>query len=235
MIIFFERPLVRALTVSLVIHAVLLIGEVNLLPSETAVPSEALHVVMVRDDRNKATKTPAAPVAAVKPVKPPVHTPAPVTAKAGSWTIQTKDPVPLAAPEAVETKHLPTTETRTESGSLSAQMPGAGVAAVVREGYSADEMRQYRITLASSARRFKRYPPVAKERGWEGTADVALNFNSRMRLPEVLLVRSSGHVMLDDQAVTMLSQAVRVTVLPEALKGRDFRVVLPVQFSLENE
>ena len=91
------------------------------------------------------------------------------------------------------------------------------------------------MSLATAARRFKRYPPLARERGWEGTAEVALNVSSRLMVPEAVLIRSSGRGILDEQALDMVVQAARVTLLPEGLKGRDFRIVLPVQFNLEND
>jgi protein TonB len=94
-------------------------------------------------------------------------------------------------------------------------------------------MRHYRLSLASAARRFKRYPALAKERGWEGTVEVAINLNASLPVPDVVLVHSSGRSVLDEQALEMMLQAARVTALPEGLKGRDFRVLLPVKFSLD--
>ena len=64
---------------------------------------------------------------------------------------------------------------------------------------------------------------------------MALNISASAPIPEVVLVRSSGRSVLDEQALEMLGQAVRVTALPEGLKARDLRIVLPVQFSLEND
>jgi protein TonB len=55
-------------------------------------------------------------------------------------------------------------------------LPGGGATAAAvapREG-------------GSVARRFKRYPPLARERGWEGTVEVALNVRSGRTLPEGL-------------------------------------------------
>jgi protein TonB len=106
---------------------------------------------------------------------------------------------------------------------------------VAREGVSADDMRHYRLSLASAARRFKRYPALARERGWEGTAEITLNVSTLMPGPEAVLVRSSGRNLLDEQALEMIAQAARITSLPEGLKGRDFRVLLPVKFSLEGD
>jgi len=64
---------------------------------------------------------------------------------------------------------------------------------------------------------------------------VALNVSALAPVPELVLVRSSGRSVLDEQALAMLAQAARVTALPEGLKARDFRIVLPVQFSLDND
>jgi protein TonB len=91
------------------------------------------------------------------------------------------------------------------------------------------------MSLGIAARRFKRYPALARERGWEGRAEVALIFSVVLPLPEVVLTRSSGRTVLDEQAVEMMTQASRVTSLPEGLKGRDFRFSKAVEFSLEND
>lgn len=108
-----------------------------------------------------------------------------------------------------------------------------GVSAPASQGLSADDLRQYRMSLAIAARRFKRYPALARERGWEGTSQVAINLIAALPTPQIALLDSSGRKALDEQAVEMITQAARVTELPEVLKGRDFRVVLPVKFSLE--
>ena len=96
-------------------------------------------------------------------------------------------------------------------------------------------MREYRLSLASAARRFKRYPAQARQNGWEGTVEVALDFGALAPLPRVRLLRSSGRQALDAQALDMLSQAAGVTALPDGLKARDFRLVLAVQFSLDDD
>ena len=186
MAIFLKRPFIQALTVSLVIHAVLLIGVVNLVPPSLEAPSEPLRVVMGSDGRSGVMKALTAPSVVAKPVEPQLHTPVPVTTHAGAWkfpaTVQTAGP----SPASLETKQVSSIESRPDPGPVSAQPAGSGVAAVAREGLSADELRHYRMSLASAARRFKRYPLLAKERGWEGTVEVAVNVSSRMMSPIVL-------------------------------------------------
>ncbi len=86
-----------------------------------------------------------------------------------------------------------------------------------------------------SAKRFKRYPALARERGWEGSVEIALDFRRLLPEPGISLAASSGRPVLDEQALEMIRQAARVTEVPERLKGKDFRVLLPVQFSLDDD
>ena len=102
------------------------------------------------------------------------------------------------------------------------------------EGISVNEKAEFCLALGEAAERFKNYPGLAKEQGWEGTVDVALIFSGHLPIPEVTLERSSGHKILDKQALEMATRAARVTVFPAGLKGRDFKVVVPVKFSLED-
>ena len=67
------------------------------------------------------------------------------------------------------------------------------------------------------------------------TVEVALDFGVLAPLPRVQLLRSSGRQALDAQALDMLSQAAAVAALPDGLKARDFRLVLAVQFSLDDD
>lgn len=88
--------------------------------------------------------------------------------------------------------------------------------------------------VATAAKRFKVYPPLARERGWEGTAEIAIETGSLAAPAEIALLRSSGKKIIDQAALEMITQAVRATNLPEGLRGQPFRVVLPVQFSLDD-
>jgi len=94
----------------------------------------------------------------------------------------------------------------------------------------ADGLRQYRLSLASMARRFKRYPPQAEERGWVGTAEIhiAVGVSGITQPPQ--LARSSGHPALDEAAVDMLDQAAQRTSVPRSLLGQAFVVSIPVEF-----
>lgn len=107
-----------------------------------------------------------------------------------------------------------------------------GAAGSPRDGVSPDALREYRMGLAIEARRFKRYPPLARERGWEGTVEAAVS-GGGLAPPRVSLERSSGYPVLDEQTLDMVRRAASNTPVPEALRGREFRIVLPVRFSLD--
>lgn len=99
------------------------------------------------------------------------------------------------------------------------------------ESVSVDGLRQYRLALAREARRLKRYPPLAREHAWEGTAQIAAVFSGAAE-PAVALAHSSGHAVLDEQALIMIARAVQSADLPDSLRGRQFKLLVPVQFSL---
>jgi protein TonB len=228
----------RALIVSVLIHAVLLWRGVVLFPVRLEPQAVTINAVISRDPQGHTAKPVSLP--ANKPLTEPVKPSSPIVRNAGARPILVPGPPSTTLVE-------PPAQTVTSDAGQTAPSSSGGMARggalstellapdATREGASADDLRQYRLSLAISARRFKRYPVLARERGWEGTAEVALNVNALLPVPEVVLVRSSGQGVLDQQALEMMTQAARVTSLPQSLKGRDFRVLLPVKFSLEGD
>lgn len=101
-------------------------------------------------------------------------------------------------------------------------------------GPDAAGLRQYRLALAGEARRYKRYPEVARRSGLAGTAEVRVAVESvgSERLTE--LTRSSGHALLDAAALEMMRLAAARTSLPESLRGQRFAVLLPVVFEVND-
>jgi protein TonB len=110
---------------------------------------------------------------------------------------------------------------------------GGEAVAAAQAGIDADGVRAYRIELARGARAHKRYPSLARERGWSGTAEVRIDVSGEGRPRRVALARSSGHDLLDREAVDMLARAAADTAVPDALRGQTFAVRLPVVFDLE--
>jgi len=108
---------------------------------------------------------------------------------------------------------------------------GATSGEAVAGGAAADE-DLYRGTLVGHARRMKRYPPLARERGWQGTVEVEVSDHGAVPLFRVR--RSSGHALLDQQALDLMAQAARLVIVPESLRRTGFRFVVPVEYRLDD-
>jgi periplasmic protein TonB len=95
-----------------------------------------------------------------------------------------------------------------------------------------DVLAEYGRGLRERALQFGGYPPLAQKRGWQGRVKVLVRF-ARNGLPQQVGVKeSSGHRVLDDQAMEMVRQACKDFPLPDALSGKAFSVVVPVDFKL---
>ena len=97
---------------------------------------------------------------------------------------------------------------------------------------SSETLSEYRLSLARVARRFKAYPPLARDEGWQGEVIVVVAIHAGMATPVVSLGRSSGHQLLDQQALEMVSHAVQNADFPEGLRGKFMSISLPVEYSL---
>ncbi len=94
-------------------------------------------------------------------------------------------------------------------------------------------LAQYRLALIGAARRHKIYPPLAIDRALEGRAEIRLVFGGEGRLAAALVKRSSGHELLDRQALETLREASAVTPIPPALRSREFAVEVPILYELK--
>jgi len=188
----------------------------------------------------------APPSVAPAPPAPPLHahlraheTPPPAAAPATPSVAAPRRAVPApAAPVAVPP--APTFETAVAEPAVAALPPPPVAAEAPRTAMATaaadaqgDALRQYRLALASEARRFRRYPDRAQRAGWTGTVQVRIVVVAPGGTPRAELEESSGHAALDAAALDMLRQAARHAALPEALRGRGFVVLLPVSFEIE--
>ncbi len=229
-----DRPLLLALTVSVLVHAALLTPLLRVPP---------LRLVTARAPIEAVIKVPEPAVQSASAVPVPAAAAAPVPTRVAQKVRGAQLAVPQRLPDrprlaarAASAEPRAAARPASEPAGSATATPAIAAAPMAAgpAGVSADELRQYRVALAISARRFKRYPPLARERGWEGRVEVALNVSAWQHRPQLSLLRSSGHALLDEQAVSMIEQAAAATALPDSLQGRDFRVLLPIDFSLED-
>lgn len=92
----------------------------------------------------------------------------------------------------------------------------------------------YRQALVQAALGYKRYPPLARERGWEGTVELTVVLLPRHPAPVLRVSRGSGVALLDDQALEMMSRAVRRLPVPEALQSARAQLIVPIRFRLDD-
>lgn len=90
----------------------------------------------------------------------------------------------------------------------------------------------YSRVLAGEVGRAKRYPAVARLRGWQGTAVLSLTVSASGAVTGSALSRSSGYPLLDEQALRMLAEVMPLPAAPPGLHGRPLVIELPVVFTL---
>lgn len=230
-----RRQLLFALTASALLHVVVLLPAVRILPLRLDFAARPIEAEIQRPVGATAVVEKPAPEprpsvaphpAAVRPLAAPVE-------KRRLAVTRAEPAVREARVEATE--HASAPGLASDRPSVAGGQAPAGGPVPARDGVSADDLRQYRIALAVAARRFKRYPALARERGIEGRVEVAVDVRSWPPAPELSLARSSGSTLLDRQAIWMIEQASASTTLPEGLRGRSFSVLLPVEFRLEDD
>jgi protein TonB len=93
---------------------------------------------------------------------------------------------------------------------------------------------KYRFALSGAMARYKIYPEIARERGWEGRPVVRFSIGAN-GTARVQLKASSGREVLDRAALEMAEQAQRLVPVPPALHGSEFTVEVPVVYELREE
>jgi protein TonB len=99
------------------------------------------------------------------------------------------------------------------------------------EGFDAGLLDAYRLALIEAAKRYRRYPVQAMERGWQGRVEIRVVIGADGMIKRTLVKTSSSYQILDDQALGMVKRA--LTQIPPELRGREFTVDVPVIFELQ--
>lgn len=215
--------LIRAILISVFLHLVMLITPSRLdgLPRTTITGAgpNALNAVIARRDGDDS-------------LEPGIRQAVMVKAQAA-------DRRPGALPES-KTEHFnfgPFFRSTVEPAITEKAMPDRSleVTPTDTQGASVEEIGQYRLNVARSARQFKAYPPLAREKGWEGVVLVAVVTPIGQGAPIVLLAISSGYEVLDRQALEMVTQAVNLTILPEGMRGRRLAISFPIEYRMAEQ
>ena len=221
-----EFRLTRALLASLAIHLVLLLTwpPMPILSPQTrgeGLRAPAVAAVLVAGKRSPATD------GAGDGTIPILTAPAPVPRLRAARRAAVRPEAPLRQPNAEAT----TAPVRGQGSTPPVQPAPAAVAV---DSPSQESIARYRLDLAREARRFKRYPPLARQRGWEGIVVISIVAVPGGIGPNIAVDRSSGFDLLDEEALAMVIRAVQTSPPPDGLAGKRFAIALPIHYSLED-
>jgi len=235
-----------AFAVSVALHAALLAGLPDFWTSSdppTPSPLTAWLAPGIQPARIAEPALAEAPKPAVDAAPRPRSTakPAP-TMREVAPTIERDVPAQVAAPAVPEPADRVSVATAASAaGPKSGPAPTAGETSVALPAPAGEappdlgSLAQYRLALISAASRHKPYPPRAIDRGWQGRVVLRLVIGADGELARVLVKRSSGHDVLDRQALEMFRKAHSVTPLPPALRNREFPLEVAVAYELKDE
>jgi len=224
-----QRALFACFGVSIALHALLLFAfpglrtstypdDFKVLTATFAPRPVAEAVATVPEPQRKLTerRTEAKPSLPL-PVPTEAATVAPIVPQPAAPTSPPAPSSPsVSSPEASRAPETPSTE---------------AAAKPLIERFDAGLLDAYRLALIDAARRYKRYPVQAMERGWQGRVEIRVVIGADGMIKRTLVKTSSSYQILDDQALDMVKRA--LTQIPSALRGREFSVDIPVIFELQ--
>jgi len=179
-------------------------------------PSEKLELPLAPERENPERR--AMPEkAAVSPPRflPPAFAPEPAAAPA--------DTAPAPSESVPRAALTPSARGPMPKRLATASAPGAP---------DAGTLAQYRLAVIEAAKRYKRYPRVALDNNWEGRVEVRMVIGVSGAIASLDVHASTGHEVLDREALDLIRQAKSQTSIPASLRGRDFAIEIPVIFSL---
>lgn len=148
------------------------------------------------------------------------------------------DPVPVAVPVPRDLDPVPAPVAQPAApasvASVSPQPVHDAPTELRTEAFDANLFDAYRLALIDAAKRYKRYPVQAMERGWEGRVEVRVVVGANGMIKSALVKSSSRYRILDDQALDMVRKAFSALAqVQPAPRGREFTVDVPVIFELQ--
>lgn len=226
------RAFTYAVGASLALHALLLALRAPE-PQAPAVPSVTITAHLAEPPAAPAVAEPK-PEPKVEKPKPraKVERPKPAPPVPSNFSVA---PAPAEPPaEIAEPAPAPAPEPAAAAAPSPAPAPVASAPPAPAAPDLASLVAQYRQQLIGVAVRYKRYPLPARDNGWEGDVVVHLEVSASGELAAVKVKKSSGHAVLDDQALEMFRLASPQVPVPATLRGRAFDFDVRAVYSLKD-
>jgi periplasmic protein TonB len=116
--------------------------------------------------------------------------------------------------------------------------PTTAAAAVAPADETTEELAQLaaasaRAQFAADLSRHFSYPPIARQRGWQGNVRVEFRVEADGRLTNIRIAQSSGYDVLDSSALKALHEVGYLREARTWLNGQAIDIELPVIYRLE--
>ena len=92
---------------------------------------------------------------------------------------------------------------------------------------------EYSAKITIAIKKQQKYPRMALNRNWQGSVIIELKFNKDGTIISSKVKKSSGHKILDKEALSMTKRAMPFPTPPKILKSKIFTVVVPITFTLK--
>jgi periplasmic protein TonB len=250
----YRLPSVKvAFIASVLLHAAAIVLLPNLRVPEPNVPPP-LTVELVREPPPQPLPPPAQaqpqppppPVVKERPkpvTRPPVPEVKPEPKSEPPPVVETRapqpPPQPLVVPQQPSQPEPPVTVPRAETPPQTRVEPPPAVPVsppprVQALALDPIILRDYGAIVSSAVAKRKVYPRLALTRRWQGTAELKLQVAADGNIKALIVAHSSGFEILDDQAMKMVKDSMPLPSLPDALRGREFALDIPVAFKLQD-
>lgn len=175
--------------------------------------------------------TPVEPPKITAPPSPAPHPPVPVpkpekprkVVKPHKPVPQLKKPIPDKTPPAEATTAPPSSEAP-PAPAQAAPAPGAA------SSKASHDPLTWQGALLAQLEKFKRYPSDAMADHQEGVPTVTFSMDRKGHVLSVTLASSSGHPLLDQEAVALPRRAQPLPVPPDSVQGDPITLTVPVEF-----
>jgi protein TonB len=236
-----NRAINYAVLASLVLHGVLLFGlSLNrqaqrapslpgLLVAHLAEPAPVKAAPQLEPPKPQAQEPPPPPV--VKPPPPkPKPTPSPIAKAAPK--IQEAKPAPVPPVPAAPAVEAPPPSAPPASSAPPVMSAPPATDPQPSAAPDFGTLSEYEKALRVVAARYKKYPRVARDNNWEGTVEVSMVIGANGLIKSISIKSSSGHDVLDQEALEMFRKAKPLVPIPSSLRGKEFTTVLLAIYEL---
>jgi protein TonB len=239
-----SNTLIWAVICSILLH-ILLVFIIPNVKFEAVKKPVLLIVELSKKPEPPPVVTPEPVTAEPEPIKPKIEPKPelkPITKPLPTPIVVKNEPTPVVPPPAAITHQTEVIAVAPKADTAPSPMPPAPKATPEPPKPAApslddidDARGRYGNTLWSAIGKHKQYPRIAQMRGWQGEAVVELLLDGNGKLKSKKIIQSSGFESLDKQALDMVEKAAPFPAPPEALRGSNFSIKVPIPFKLEEQ